>query len=274
MWRPRNGSVATYGRESPGGGLRFKRNSLWMPVGSSMLIRPFATITLTRCKGNPWPTFRTPQFRKFRRCPATPSALSRPQSKAGLTSSGGYESRKPGAYDEALALFPEDVTGFLKESQPARWQALDALLGPKTAATVLDALSKELELKGTLHVLRHGFKCYGRTFRMAYFRPNTAMNPEAGRELRPKPADHRAPGRLYLRHEEGGRQEPPLRHRRDPDSQRHPRRYRRAEEPADRPARPPMRRASTRTNGTGGTFSSLLRSGHLSTSRWTRTRHG
>ena len=44
---------------------------------------------------------------------------------------------------------------------------------------MLDNLSKELEIKGTLHVLRHGFKCYGKTFRMAYFRPNTTMNPEA-----------------------------------------------------------------------------------------------
>ena len=99
--------------------------------------------------------------------------------EAGLTNSGGYETRNPSAYDEALALFPADVTGFLKESQPAKWQALEVLLGPKTAITVLDSLSKELELKGTLHVLRHGFKCYGKSFRMAYFRPNTAMNPEA-----------------------------------------------------------------------------------------------
>ena len=82
----------------------------------------------------------------------------------GLTSSGGYETRSPSAYDEALALFSADVTGFLKESQPAKWQALEALLGQKTAVTVLDGLSKELELKGTLHVLRHGFKCYGKTF--------------------------------------------------------------------------------------------------------------
>ena len=28
-------------------------------------------------------------------------------------------------------------------------------------------------------IRRHGFKCYGKTFRMAYFRPNTTMNPEA-----------------------------------------------------------------------------------------------
>jgi len=102
--------------------------------------------------------------------------------EAGLTSSGGYETRSPAAYDEALALFPEDVTGFLKASQPAKWAALEALLGDKTAATVVDGLAKELALKGTLHVLRHGFKCYGKTFRMAWFRPNTRMNPEAAEQ--------------------------------------------------------------------------------------------
>ena len=99
--------------------------------------------------------------------------------EAGLTSSGVYATRNPSAYDAALALFPGDVSGFLENSQQAKWEALEALLGPKTAATVLDSLSKELELKGTLHVLRHGFKFYGKTFRMAYFQPNTRMNPEA-----------------------------------------------------------------------------------------------
>ncbi|MBK1732779.1 type I restriction endonuclease subunit R [Thiococcus pfennigii] len=99
--------------------------------------------------------------------------------EAGLTSAGGYEKRGPKDFDAALALFPDDVTGFLKDSQPAKWAALEALLGDKAAATVLDSLAKELDLKGTLHVLRHGFKCYGKTFRMAWFRPNTGMNPEA-----------------------------------------------------------------------------------------------
>ena len=99
--------------------------------------------------------------------------------EAGLTSSGGYKKRNPDTYDDALALLPADVASFLQKSQPAKWQALEALLGSKTTPTLLDSLSKELESKGTLHVLRHGFKCYGKTFRMAYFRPNTSMNPEA-----------------------------------------------------------------------------------------------
>lgn len=99
--------------------------------------------------------------------------------EAGLVDAGSYEMRSPASYDSALALFPEDVTGFLKESQPARWTQLEALLGVKTEATVLDSLVKELDIKGTLHVLRHGFKCYGKTFRLAYFRPNSGMNHEA-----------------------------------------------------------------------------------------------
>ncbi|WP_025139453.1 type I restriction endonuclease subunit R [Achromobacter sp. DH1f] len=99
--------------------------------------------------------------------------------EAGLVGTGGYAKRSSADYDESLALFPDDVTGFLKDSQPTKWAQLEALLGVKTAATVLDSLAKELDIKGTLHVLRHGFKCYGKTFRLAYFRPNSGMNPEA-----------------------------------------------------------------------------------------------
>ena len=43
----------------------------------------------------------------------------------------------------------------------------------------MDALAKELDLKGTLDVLRHGFKFYGKTFRLAYFKPAHGLNPEA-----------------------------------------------------------------------------------------------
>ncbi|MEJ0086404.1 MAG: type I restriction endonuclease [Pseudomonadota bacterium] len=99
--------------------------------------------------------------------------------EAGLVGAGDYEKRSPSAYSGALALFPEDVIGFLKDSQPLKWDQLQKLLGDKTGDTLLSDLTRELEIKGTLHVLRHGFKSYGKTFRLAYFRPNTGMNPEA-----------------------------------------------------------------------------------------------
>lgn len=102
--------------------------------------------------------------------------------EVGLVTAGRYAKRAPSAYDEALALFPEDVTGFLKDSQEVKWGQLEALLGARTDATVLDSLAKELDIKGSLHVLRHGFKCYGKTFRLAYFRPNSGMNAEAAQD--------------------------------------------------------------------------------------------
>ena len=43
-------------------------------------------------------------------------------------------------------------------------------------AAITAALVKELDLKGSLHVLRHGFKFYGKTFRLAYFKPAHGLN--------------------------------------------------------------------------------------------------
>lgn len=97
----------------------------------------------------------------------------------GLTHGGGFTKGKPQDFDAAMALFPTDVIAFLKASQPTRYAELEAMLKERTSATVLDSLVKELASKGALGVLRHGFKCYGKQLRLAYFRPNSGMNPEA-----------------------------------------------------------------------------------------------
>jgi type I restriction enzyme R subunit len=92
----------------------------------------------------------------------------------------GYVKRTAADFDVERALFPADITGWIQTSQPQKWQALLKLLGTDETliATLIDALVKELAVKGCLHVLRHGFKCYGKTVRMAAFAPATGMNPE------------------------------------------------------------------------------------------------
>ena len=97
----------------------------------------------------------------------------------GLVQTKRYTKGDPRTYDAARALFPDDVIAFIRASQPARWEQLEAMLKDRTTATVLDSLTKELTSKGALGVLRHGFKCYGKTLRLAYFQPNSGMNPEA-----------------------------------------------------------------------------------------------
>jgi type I restriction enzyme, R subunit len=45
-------------------------------------------------------------------------------------------------------------------------------------ASLLDALTKHLEMKGTLDVLRHGFKFFGKKIEVATFRPAHGLNPD------------------------------------------------------------------------------------------------
>ena len=45
-------------------------------------------------------------------------------------------------------------------------------------ALVVERLGRELDTKGTLKVLRRGFRFYGKTFRVASFRPANDLNRE------------------------------------------------------------------------------------------------
>ena len=47
-------------------------------------------------------------------------------------------------YDRERALYPEDVVGWLQESQPDAWEKLVKLNGANTEKRVLDALVRKL----------------------------------------------------------------------------------------------------------------------------------
>jgi type I restriction enzyme R subunit len=90
---------------------------------------------------------------------------------------GGYLKADPLAFDRALALDRVELFTFLRDSQPKTWAKLEGLLGAQTEATVLDNLLGALAARGSLDVLRHGFKCYGKQLALAYFAPAHGMNP-------------------------------------------------------------------------------------------------
>lgn len=96
-----------------------------------------------------------------------------------LTQQCGYHAGDKKGFDAERALFPAEVITFIAATQQKSWQALLDFHAAKAEETLLDALCKELASKGSLHVLRHGFKCFGKTFRLAYFAPNSRMNAEA-----------------------------------------------------------------------------------------------
>ena len=54
-----------------------------------------------------------------------------------------------------------------------------ALHGDDIESLIVEHLARELDTKGSLDVLRHGFRFYGRTFYVAYFAPAHGLNPDA-----------------------------------------------------------------------------------------------
>ena len=93
-----------------------------------------------------------------------------------LLTRGGCKAGSLAEWDKEIALFPAQVCGFIAETQPKLWEEMKALHGAGLETLLVTGLVKELEAKGSLHVLRHGFKFYGKTFRLAYFKPAHGAN--------------------------------------------------------------------------------------------------
>lgn len=98
-----------------------------------------------------------------------------------LTTAAGYAKADPEEFDRERAIDPTVLIPFLRETQPETWQALEKLHGISTEAVLLDDLCKAMDSQGSLAVIRHGFKCFGKPIRVAYFAPAHGMNPDTQR---------------------------------------------------------------------------------------------
>ena len=91
----------------------------------------------------------------------------------------GWHAGDLGEWDVDRALFPVRAVAFIRETQPDEWERMAGLHGDDVESLVVAQLARELDTKGALDVLRHGFKFSGRTFRLAYFAPAHGLNPDA-----------------------------------------------------------------------------------------------
>ena len=64
-------------------------------------------------------------------------------------------------YDQDRALYPEDLEGWIRSTQPDVWAKLVALNGDRASTVLMDRLASVLEKSGTMHVLRRGFAIAG-----------------------------------------------------------------------------------------------------------------
>lgn len=90
----------------------------------------------------------------------------------------GYRKHRSEQFNRERAIFPAVVLEFIRGTQEKTWEKLQALHGDQTGERMLEALCKWIEIHGVLSTLRHGFKCFGKTLRVAFFRPAHGLNPE------------------------------------------------------------------------------------------------
>ncbi len=114
-------------------------------------------------------------------CPGEPQTLRERSVAYGYAAPGGYRRRKPDEYDRALCLLPRDVVDFVLATQPKEWRKLEQHHGAAVRDQFLKRLTGEIEHRGALDLLRNGIKDSGCKFRLAYFRPASALNEEIRR---------------------------------------------------------------------------------------------
>jgi type I restriction enzyme R subunit len=102
----------------------------------------------------------------------------------------GWLLGKPENYNRELALYEEDVLGFVKDTQDTQWQKFCALYPSNPEQKFLErvasqlnkadpnAANKDMRTFGTLGVLRHEIRDRGTRFSLCQFKPEHDLNPD------------------------------------------------------------------------------------------------
>lgn len=81
-------------------------------------------------------------------------------------------------FNAASALDVKTVIQFIQSSQNNEWQKLQQYYKEETQNKFIQRLIKELDLRGMLDVIRHGVNDSGCKFKLAYFKPDSNLNPD------------------------------------------------------------------------------------------------
>ncbi len=96
---------------------------------------------------------------------------------ADLTAAG-YAQRPHAAFDKALCLDPGPLIDFIQATQPKEWARYVQQHRDAARDLFLKRVAAAVEADGLVTVLRQGVKATGCKFRLAYFKPETGLNPE------------------------------------------------------------------------------------------------
>ena len=95
-----------------------------------------------------------------------------------LSPAGGYVKGED-IYDPKSGLFVDTLIDFIQRTQPKEWVRFANTNKVNTIEKFCNSFNNACDMYGLLHVLRHGFKHRGITFRVCYFKPESSLNQTA-----------------------------------------------------------------------------------------------
>ena len=98
-----------------------------------------------------------------------------------LLSVGGYTANHD-VYDPKLGVFPATLVRFVQRTQPKTWARFEMQNKADAERKFCAAFNNACDMDGLLHVLRHGFKHRGVSFRVCYFKPESSLNQTAAEQ--------------------------------------------------------------------------------------------
>ena len=95
-----------------------------------------------------------------------------------LSPAGGY-TKGTDTYNAELGLYVDTLMEFIQKTQPKEWARFENANKVNPVRKFCIALNTACDTDGLIHVLRHGFKHRGITFRLCYFKPESSLNQTA-----------------------------------------------------------------------------------------------
>jgi len=92
-----------------------------------------------------------------------------------LSAEGGY-TKGTDTYNASFGLYVDTLIGFIQSTQPKEWARFENMNSVDPVRKFCLAFNNACDTEGLIHVLRHGFKHRGITFRVCYFKPESGLN--------------------------------------------------------------------------------------------------
>ena len=95
-----------------------------------------------------------------------------------LLNNGGYVTGNMMSYDAEKAIDMQTLIAFIKSSQPNQWERYLRNYKDDAENKLYKRLNEEVENNGLIHVLRNGINDRGVKLNIAYFKPESSLNPD------------------------------------------------------------------------------------------------